>query len=304
MKVGFFIGCNTAFNRPDLEKAVRYTFPVLGVELDDLEGQSCCPTWGTMPSIDLVGWCALGARNYCIAEEKGVDMITVCSTCHGSLARTAHKMKTQPRIKARVNELLKEIGKEYKGTSRIRHAVRYIHKEIGPEKVKSLLKHRLDGLVVAIQPGCLSLWPEVVFHDQEENAFHPRVLRELCEAMGATAPNYKQMLDCCGMGAMRNTDMEKSFRLVERKLISMKEEINPDLIVTGCSSCLIQLDTAQDFLQKKGRIYFEIPVLHYMQLLAVCLGADAKLTTSLSRTDVDAVVDRLYGNKRLYTARR
>lgn len=301
MKVGFFIGCNTAFNRPDLEKAVRYTFPALGVELDDLEGQSCCPTWGTMPSIDLIGWCALGARNYVIAEEKGVDMITVCSTCHGSLARTAYKMQARPEIKARVNEILRGFGKEYKGTSRIRHAVRYIHKEISTEKIKNLIKHRLDGLVIAIQPGCLSLWPEEVFSDQEENAFHPRVLRELCEALGATVPGYRQMLDCCGMGAMRNTDMEKSFRLVERKLISMKEEINPDLIVTGCSSCLIQLDTAQEFLQKKGRIYFEIPVLHYVQLLAICLGADAKATAGLARTSVDRLVNRLHERKYLET---
>ncbi|RJX23089.1 MAG: heterodisulfide reductase [Ammonifex sp.] len=293
MKVGFFVGCNTAFNRPDLEKAVRYVFPALGIELDNLEGQSCCPTWGTMPSIDLVGWCALGARNYAIAEEKGVDMITVCSTCHGSLARTAYRMQTSPEVRNKVNELLKEVGREFRGTARIRHAVRYLYKEVGPDEITKLLKHRLDGLTVAIQPGCLSLWPKEVFIDKEEDTFHPKVLRELCEALGVSAPHYKQLLECCGMGGMRSTDMEKSFRLVERKMTSMKKEINPDLIVTGCSSCLIQFDTSQEFLQKKGRIYFEIPVLHYMQVLAICLGAEPKMVTGLSRTPVDNIIKRI-----------
>lgn len=293
MKVGFFIGCNTAFHRPDLEKAVRYVFPAFGIEIDDLEGQSCCPTWGTMPSIDLIGWCALGARNYVIAEEKGVEMITVCSTCHGSLAMTGYRMQTNPQIKNKVNELLAEFGKEFKGTSRIRHAVRYLYKEVGTDRIKDSLKYRLDGLTVAIQPGCLSLWPKEVFVDKEEDTFHPKVLKELCEVLGASTPYYRQLLDCCGMGGMRSTDMEKSFRLVERKISSMKKEANPDLIVTGCSSCLIQFDTAQEFLQKKGRIYFEIPVLHYIQLLAVCLGADPQQVTGLSRTSVDHVMKRI-----------
>jgi heterodisulfide reductase subunit B len=293
MKVGFFIGCNTAFNRPDLENAVRHVFPLLGVELDHLEGQSCCPTWGTMPSIDLVGWCALGARNYAIAEERGVDLITVCSTCHGSLSRTADKMHSSREVRRKVNRLLQEIGREYRGVSKVRHAVRYLHKEVGLDEIKKRLKHRLDGITVAIQPGCLSLWPQKSFADQEENAFHPRVLRELCEVLGASAPYYRQLLDCCGMGGMRSTDMEKSFRLVERKMTSIKKEVNPDLIVTSCSSCLIQFDTAQEFLQKKGIIYFEIPILHFMQVLALCLGAEPKMVTGLSRTPVDKIIKRI-----------
>ncbi|MEW5763181.1 MAG: CoB--CoM heterodisulfide reductase iron-sulfur subunit B family protein [Bacillota bacterium] len=293
MKVGFFVGCNTSFNRPDLEQAVRYAYPALGVELDDLEGQSCCPSWGTMPSIDLVGWCVLGARNYTIAEEKGLDMITVCGSCYGSLAESKYKMDTRPEVKARVNELLKEIGKEYKGTSRIRHAVCYLYKEVGPEKIKEALKHKLDGLTIAVQPGCHSLWPSEVYVDKEEDPFHPKVLREMCEALGASAPYYSRLIDCCGMGAMRSTDMEKSFKLVLRKLESMKEEINPDLIVTGCSSCLIQFDTAQEFLRKDRKINFEIPALHYMQLLALCLGADPQQVTGLAKTDVSRVVNRI-----------
>ncbi|MCL6639302.1 MAG: CoB--CoM heterodisulfide reductase iron-sulfur subunit B family protein [Firmicutes bacterium] len=295
MKVGFFVGCNTAFNRPDLEKAVRYAFPALGVELDDLEGQSCCPTWGTLPSIDLLGWCVLGARNFAIAEEKGLDMVTGCGSCYGSLAETRHKMLADPELKARVNEILGEFGKEYRGTSHIRQVVYYLFNEVGPERIGEAARYKLDGLTVAVQPGCHSLWPSEIYADREEDPFHPRVLREMCQALGASAPYYSRLLDCCGMGGMRSTDMERSFKLVRTKLLSMKEEINPDLIVTGCSSCLIQLDTAQEFLQKDRVIDFEIPVLHYLQLLALCLGADPPQVTGLAKTGVDRIVNRIMG---------
>lgn len=293
MKVGFFIGCNIAFNRPDLEQAVRYTFPALGVELDDLEGQSCCPTWGTMPSIDPVGWYAVGARNFAIAEEKGVEMITACSTCYGSLAKTASKLQAHRETRNRVNRLLKSIRKEYQGTSRIRHVVYYLYHEIGSEKIKVSIKHSLERLSVAIQPGCLSLWPSEIHPEKEADVFHPQILQELCEVLGASAPLYSRLLDCCGMGGMRSTDMEKSFILVERKLVTMKKELNPDLIVTGCSSCLIQFDTAQEFLQNKGRINFAIPVLHYVQLLAVCLGAEPQQVAGLARTPVLHVLRKI-----------
>lgn len=293
MRVGFFVGCNTAFNRPDLEKAVRYAFPALGVALDDLEGQSCCPTWGTMPSIDLAGWCAVGARNYALAEEKNIDMITVCGSCYGSLAESRHKLLSDPELKARVNAMLKSIGREFKGTSRIRHATCYLYKEIGPEKIGEAVRYKLNGLTIAVQPGCHALWPSEVYEDKEEDTFHPKVLIELCEALGAKVPYYSRLLDCCGMGGMRSTDMEKSFKLVEKKLNSMKEEINPDLIVTACSSCLIQLDTAQGFLQKDRKINYEIPVLHYMQLLALCLGAKPEQVASLGKTNVQSVVNKI-----------
>lgn len=297
MKVGFFVGCNTAFNRPDLEAAVRYVFPALGVDLDDLEGQSCCPTWGTMPSVDEAGWCAISGRNLALAEAKGLDMVTVCGSCYGSLAETKHKLTHDPELMAKVNEMLMGVGKEFRGTSDIIQAVYYIHRKVGLDAIAEKIKYRLDGITIAVQPGCHALWPSSVYTYGEEDTFHPVVLRELCEALGASAPAYSRLTDCCGMGGMRSIDMKKSLKLVQVKLSSIKEEVNPDLIVTGCSSCLIQMDTAQSQLQKDQSIDFEIPVLHYMQLLALCMGADPEQTTGLSKSGVDRVVRKIRGDK-------
>ena len=296
MKVGFFIGCNTAFNRPDLEQAVRLAYPLLGVEIDDLEGQSCCPSWGTLPSVDLAGWCAVSARNLSLAEEKELDIFTVCGSCYGSLGEVRHKLQHDPPLQERVNGILKGLGRNYRGTAGVYQSVGYLYKYLGVDKIKQSLKYSLEGLKIALQPGCHSLWPSEIYPDREEDSFHPKMLSEMCQALGAEVVGYSRLTDCCGMGGMRSSDMERSFNLLAVKLKSIKEEADPDLIVTGCSSCLIQIDTAQAPLNKDKRINFTIPVLHYMQLLALCLGVEPEKAAGLAKSDVGAVINKIRGD--------
>jgi heterodisulfide reductase subunit B len=290
VKYGLFLGCNISFNRPDIEQSLRKTLPALGVEIVELEGQSCCPTWGTMPSIDVVGWCAIAARNLAIAEQKGVDAISACNSCYGSLNEARHKMLHNPEILQKVNEILAEVGKKYEGKAKCRHVAWVLYKDVGLEKIKESLKYTLDGLTVAVQPGCHFLWPSEVYPDKEEDPFNPVVLRELCEALGGEAPYYSRLIDCCGMGALRSTDIEKSLILVERKLKCIKEELDADMIVTTCSSCAIQLDDAQERLRKAGKINFSIPVFHYVQILAVCMGFDPQQVAGICVTPRDEII--------------
>ncbi len=299
LKFGLFLGCNITFNRPDVEQAMRKIFPALGVELDDLAGQSCCPTWGTMPSIDDVGWCAVAARNLCLGEEKGIDLMTACNTCYASLNEARHKMLKNPEIMNGVNEILAKIGKKYEGKAKCRHVAWVLYKDIGLEKIRESIKYTLDGLTIAVQPGCHFLWPSEVYPDREKDPFNPVVLRELCEALGAEAPYYTKLIDCCGIGALRSTDPEKSFALAKDKLECIKEELDADLIVAGCCSCMIQFDDVQDKLRKEGKINFSIPVLHYVQLLAICMGFDPQQVAGICVTPRDEIIKRiLEGGKR------
>ncbi len=299
LKFGLFLGCNIPFNRPDVEQAMRKIFPALGVELDDLAGQSCCPTWGTMPSIDDVGWCAVAARNLCLGEEKGIDLITACNTCYASLSEARYKMLKNPELMNGVNEILAKIGRKYEGKAKCRHVAWVLYKDIGLEKIRESIKYTLDGLTIAVQPGCHFLWPSEVYPDREKDPFNPVVLRELCEALGAEAPYYTKLIDCCGIGALRSTDPGKSFALAKDKLECIKEELDADLIVAGCCSCMIQFDDVQEKLRKEGKINFSIPVLHYVQLLAICMGFDPQQVAGICVTPRDEIIKRiLEGGKR------
>lgn len=294
-RVGFLPGCNTAFNRPDNEQAIRFSLKALGVDLVDLEGWTCCPAFGTMPSLDEEAWAAASVWNLVLAEDKGVDVVTGCGSCYGSPNEAIHKMHEDPALKEKVNAIYAKIGKKYTGTAKMRLLINYLYNEVGVDTIKKAVKHNLNGMVVAVQPGCHTIWPSKAYPESEDDVFHPKWLRELCEALGASAPEYSRLTDCCGMGAMRSVAPDKSLGLFKKKFDTIKDELDAELIVAGCNSCLLQCDAGQKQLFDKKEISSTIPSLHYMQLLALCLGADPKQVTGLSAQNLDSVINKIIG---------
>ncbi|MDD2220325.1 MAG: CoB--CoM heterodisulfide reductase iron-sulfur subunit B family protein [Desulfoplanes sp.] len=297
-KCGLYLGCNIPFKAPDIEQSLRQVFPPLGVEIVDLPGAPCCPAWGTAPSFDIDTWLALSARNIALAEKQGVDVMTGCNSCFGVLSEAKHVIDASAAKKDVVNEKLATIDSAYAGSSKIYHIGHILHEKIGTEKIKKNLRYSLDGLTAAVQPGCHLLWPTKSMEVTEENPFFPTMLSDLCGALGLRAPTYSNIEACCGMGAMRSTDQEKSFILAKEKLVRMKEELNPDMIVTTCSSCYLQLDGAQKIFRDRGEIDFEIPVFYYTQLLALCMGADPAEVACISDTPRAAIIAEIQSEQR------
>lgn len=298
-KCGVYLGCNIPFRAPDIEQSFYKVFPALGVDVVDMEGATCCPAWGTAPSFDLGTWLAVSGRNINIAEEKNVDIMTGCNSCFGVMSEAKHMIEHDSKNKKKLDESLALIDRKYKGTSDVFHVSHVLHNKIGLEKIKENLKYTLKELKVAVQPGCHILWPSEVMAVQEENTFFPTILKELCEVLEADAPHYSKLTACCGMGAMRSTDQVKSFGLLKEKLINIKEEIDPDMIVTTCSSCYLQFDSAQKIFRENGEIDFQIPVFYYTQLLALCMGFDPKNVAAISDTPRDEIIEKIQSEARL-----
>ena len=82
----------------------------------DLPGASCCPAPGVFRSFDIDTWMTLGARNITLSEDINRDLITMCNGCYGTLNDVNTQLKEDPSKKAKVNEHLKKINKEYKGS--------------------------------------------------------------------------------------------------------------------------------------------------------------------------------------------
>ena len=291
-KFGLFLGCNIPFKAPDIEQSIRKIFPPLGIEPVDMVGASCCPAWGTAPSFDKGTWCALSCRNMAIAEEMGVDIMTGCNSCFGILAEAKHFMH-DPEVAEEAHALLEHTGRSYTGSSDIFHLTHVLYKNVGTETIASKIKYKQDGLTVAVQAGCHVLWPTDVMPVHEENPFFPKMLTELVEATGASAPHYSRLEACCGMGGMRTASLDKSMKVLGTKMQSMKKEIDPDLIVTSCSSCYMQFDQSQRILQEKGETDFTIPVLYYTQFLALAMGFDPAQVAGISAMDRSAIIAKI-----------
>ena len=57
-------------------------------------------------------------------------------------------------LRARVNERLTRIGREYRGKSRVRHIATVVRDEVGYDRIRDTVVRPLEGLRVAIHYGC------------------------------------------------------------------------------------------------------------------------------------------------------
>jgi heterodisulfide reductase subunit B len=263
MKYGFFLGCIIPHRYPGIEVATRLVFERFGVKVVDLEGASCCPAPGVFASFDLSLWLAVAARNLSIAEAKGVDVITGCNGCFGTLQEAHHLLEQNRELVERVNGELEVIGRRYAGSSRVLHVIEVLD-ELTFEPVR-----RLD-LKVAVHYGCHFLRPNEV--RQQGDVESPSILDRLVERTGATSVSYRDKLSCCGAGGgVRSGNPEVALDMTAEKLSNM-QRAGAECIVTPCAFCHLQFDRGQREVKERLSGEFNLPVLHIMQLYGLAMG--------------------------------
>jgi len=127
-KYGFFLGCVIPNRYPMIEASIRAVFDHLGAEILELEGASCCPAPGVFRAFHIPTWLVIAARNITIAEELGVDIITGCNGCYGTLRDAWYELEHEYELKKMINEHLAKVGREFKGSIEPKHVVKYCTK--------------------------------------------------------------------------------------------------------------------------------------------------------------------------------
>jgi len=289
MKYGLFLGCNIPAIRPDVERAIRLTMPELGIELVDLEGSTCCPAYGCMPSADEIASLSISAWNLSIAEEKGLDLLVECGSCYSSLSMGRANLLKDEVKRNRVKELLKIADKKFEGTSKPRHMIDVLYNDVGTARINSVITRSLEGLNVVVQYPCHSLWPSEIVGFDDPN--RPHMLGDLVEALGARVQHYSRELQCCGgAGGFIHRARKEATEFARKKFDAIKKETNADLIVVSCITCLMHLDEVQRELSK-GNGGYSVPVFDYNQILALCMGFDPKEVAAISSTPRDRIVE-------------
>jgi len=229
-----YLGCVIPTQFPEVERAVRDILSVVGAEVTEMNGASCCAP-NQLFGVSRKAWLALNKRNLGLASGT---ILTACDECFASLqdARLA----------------LSEGGK---GLPEVKPLLSFLSENEG------LFRQKATGLGLrcAVQHSCHLLRPSKVRKvDDPEN---PLLMRNALDTIGCSSIQHEAERDCCGGQASGSTRVKD--KLADRKVASAKEA-GADLIVTSCAHCLRNLREHSE----------GIPVLDIAQLYAVALGSE------------------------------
>ena len=284
-----FLGCTIPARQPNYELSARKTLTKLGIELVDLANMTCCAP-PPVQSIDLETSLAMAAYNICLAEEADLNLLALCSGCFESLAMTNAMLKTDEELKARINKILNRAGKEFQGNKEVKHFLQVLMDDVGIEPLKQSVSKPLNNLKVAAFYGCHALRPsELLKLDDPER---PRILENLIEALGAASVEYRNKLKCCG-GLLRGSSDELALELAREKLVNTSKA-GADCIATLCPFCFVALDIGQIQARAKFNENYDMPVLHYSELLALALGIDPnELALQTHKIKIDKILSKI-----------
>lgn len=282
MKYALYTGCVAKGAGRELLTATMLAAERLGIQLDDMTDASCCGA-GVIQEDNPILADTLNARTLSLAEENGLDIMTICGTCQGVIRATQKRLDGDPAYKEKVNsDLKRDTGREYSGKVKVKHFYQIIEEDYGLDSLAKRVQKKLSGLKVAPYYGCYALRP----HEEVDLAVpdRPDSLEKAIEALGATSVDFPQRQKCCGFPILMS-NKSNSLTLSGNVVIGALDA-GAQCIMTPCPLCHLNLDAYQPEMESMFEREMSLPILHYPQLLALALGVtmdELKMNTHIVR---------------------
>jgi len=281
LKYLLFLGCAIPYRVLSYEISARKVAEKLGIKLVEMPDYNCCGLPLDPVNHDIM--LTLAARNLCIAEQQGLNIMTLCPGCAGTLRKVNKMLKEDKNLREMVNSHLKDIGIEFKGTIEVKHLMQVLAEDVGLERIKETIQRPLIKLNVAEHNGCHIVRPQkhIGFDDPE----NPKILQSLVEVTGAKCLDYMDETECCGAPVIGVN--EKIPLSLARDKLSHVKAVNAQAIITVCPFCHMMFDTNQSRIERMFNETYGMPVLHYPQLLGLAMGISPE-ELALKELRVDA----------------
>ncbi len=283
-----FLGCVIPYRVSAYEISTRKVAQKLGLKLVDMPEYNCCGLPLDPVSHDLM--LTLAARNLCVAERKGLNIMTLCPGCAGTLRKVNKMLKEDKKIRELVNGYLTTTGLRFTGNIEVKHLMQVLSEDVGLERIKGVVQRPLSQLKVAEHNGCHVLRPvKYIGFDNPEN---PTILKRLIEATGTKCLDYLDETECCGAPII-GLNEKIPLQLARDKVRHIKDA-GAQAIITICPFCHMMFDANQSRIERMFNETFGIPVLHYPQLLGLAMGlTPEELALKELRVDASKIVSTL-----------
>ena len=268
MQIALFRCCPTTAFLKQYESATDAVLEKLDVDLLDIPEFNCCGY--PLKNSSLKAYLLSAVRNLCLAELKGVSIMTLCNCCYGSLKQADLIMQTDSAMNEEINTILQKEGLQYNTGVEVRHMLDVLYQDIGLEAIKQKIVKTVNQVKIATHYGCHVLRPKEITPPAITR--NPTLFDQLIEVTGAECVDWKTRDRCCG-ASVRGIDDELSMDLTETKISDARQSEAEYLCVT-CVFCQLQFDRGQKMLYQKRGQSEALPSILYPQLLGLSLGID------------------------------
>lgn len=267
LRFALYTGCAAKGATPELYQSTMAVLGHLAIEVVELESAACCGA-GVITEADPDVALALNARTFAQAEQRGLDVMTICGTCQGIMGPANKRLKTEPGLLDRINDILAKDGPTYGGTVQVKHLLWIVVRDLGLHRLREIVSVPFGEFRIAPFYGCYILRPswDLGFDDPE----NPASLEKVIRAVGGTPVRYAGRTKCCGFPII----LEKEAIAVAMAGHNLKEakDEGADFLVTPCPLCHMSLDIYQERAAQAVHARLDLPILHLPQLLGLALG--------------------------------
>jgi succinate dehydrogenase / fumarate reductase cytochrome b subunit len=275
MKLAYWPGCVSRGFTTELHGSMALVADKLGIELVTLDRANCCGA-GVIAEHNQELADTLNARTFALAQETGLAMMNICSTCQGAQSACQERLDADSAYRAHINETLSGEGLAYtKGKDGFtnKNFLWLLVEDYGLDELAAKVKRPLAGLRVGPFYGCYVLRPKTrLGYDEhpDRDLYHEQVI----EALGGEVVDYDGSRRCCGFPVI-TMNRETSLRQAGTHLGDALDA-GADCLVTPCPLCHLNLDMQQPEAAKVVGRDLGLAVLHLPQLVGLALGFEPK----------------------------
>ncbi len=269
--------CGQCGHIPGYSTAIYWVMRRLGIDYNDPRDQTSCTAWNYYASAtsNAAAQAAVALRNFAAAYETGYFPLIHCGTSYGHYKEVREELIRHPALRDQVRNVLAKLGKQMVMPEEIIHYSEWFYAMKDRIAEKQVLD--FSGIAVTVHPAChyyKLVEGDAIYDPDVYGGQRTAIVTGLVEALGAEVRTYSTWFDCCGFGfrhILVQRDFTRSFATM-RKIEVMKEEANPDVVLTHDTGCVTTLDKSQFAAQAHGK-NVGVPVMSEAQFAALAMGA-------------------------------